>query len=212
MLIANKEVCKYFSKNRSNVFRIHDKPDLDKLKSFSMFLKNKNVKFDSSQKNLSKEINRVLGETSGDPDFDIINNMVLRSMSKAKYSTENIGHFGLGFKNYTHFTSPIRRYSDMLVHRELDKKREGIENLESICSNISKKEINAIKAEREYKNYLLLWMIRDKINEVCNGKITSVKEWGLYVRLNEFLCEGLVPISSLRKGGQFYFDEKKKEL
>ena len=212
MLIANKEVCKYFSKNRSTVFRIHDKPDLDKLKSFSLFLKNKNVKFDSSQKNLSKEINRVLGETSGDPDFDIINNMVLRSMSKAKYSTENIGHFGLGFKNYTHFTSPIRRYSDILVHRELDKKTEGIENLESICSNISKKEINAIKAEREYKNYLLLWMIRDKINEVCNGKITSVKEWGLYVKLNEFLCEGLVPISSLRKVGQFYFDEKKERI
>ena len=136
-------------------------------------------------------------------------------MSKAKYSTENIGHFGLAFKKYTHFTSPIRRYPDMLVHRELinalNKGKPHID-LEKKCIHNSKKEKNAIQAEREYRNYVLLWMIRKKENEVCEAVISSVKEWGAYVRLNEYLCEGLVHISKLKKMGAFYFDNKKETI
>ena len=134
-------------------------------------------------------------------------------MAKAKYSTDNIGHFGLGFKKYTHFTSPIRRYPDILVHRELNramKKRDDNIDLETKCIYSSKKEKNAIQAEREYKNYLLLWMIRNKENTICEGTISSIKEWCIYVSLNEYLCEGLIHISRLKKLGPFYFDQKKE--
>ena len=143
----------------------------------------------------------------------MMNKLILRSMAKAQYSTDNIGHFGLGFKKYTHFTSPIRRYPDILVHRELSRaiqKRGANIDLEARCISCSKKEKNAIQAEREYKNYLLLWMIRNKGGVTCKGTISSIKEWGMYVSLNEYLCEGLVHISRLKKLGPFYFDQKKE--
>tara|TARA_B100001029_G_C15050849_1_gene450613 strand:- start:173 stop:2230 length:2058 start_codon:yes stop_codon:yes gene_type:complete len=211
MLLANQEVCNYFSKNKAGVFRIHDKPDIEKLKSLTLVLKK--FKFNISAKNLSEEINNLLRKLKNSPNFLIMNKLILRSMAKAKYSTDNIGHFGLGFKKYTHFTSPIRRYPDILVHRELNraiKKRDDNIDLETKCIYSSKKEKNAIQAEREYKNYLLLWMIRNKENTICEGTVSSIKEWGIYVSLNEYLCEGLLHISRLKKLGPFYFDQKKE--
>ena len=215
MLLANQEVCKYFQKNKPAIFRVHDKPDFEKLKSLIFILKKINMKLDTSAKNLSKELNNILLNIEGLPNEALINQLILRCMSKAKYSTENIGHFGLAFKKYTHFTSPIRRYPDMLVHRELinalNKGKAHID-LEKKCIHNSKKEKNAIQAEREYRNYLLLWMIRNKEQERCEGTISSIKEWGMYVRLNEYLCEGLVHISKLKKMGPFYFDTKKETI
>jgi len=213
MLLANQEVCKYFSKNTAGVFRVHDKPDIEKLKSLIFILKKSNLKLDVSAKNLSKEINNLLSKLKSNPNFLMINKLILRSMAKAQYSTDNIGHFGLGFKKYTHFTSPIRRYPDILVHRELSKalkKKSANMDLENMCIYSSKKEKNATQAEREYKNYLLLWMIRNKENTICEGTISSIKEWGMYISLNDYFCEGLVHISRLKKLGPFYFDHKKE--
>ena len=213
MLLANQEVCKYFQKNKPSIFRVHDKPDLEKLKSLVFILKKLNLNLDTSEKNLSKKINSLLLNVTGQPNEGLINHLILRCMSKAKYSTENVGHFGLAFKKYTHFTSPIRRYPDILVHRELSNalhKKIGDMDLETKCTHSSKKEKNAIQAEREYRNYLLLWMIRGKENEICEGTITSIKEWGMYVKLNNYLCEGLVPMHKLKKTGPFYFDKKKE--
>ena len=215
MLLANQEVCKYFSKHNGGVFRVHDKPDLEKLKSLTFILKKLNSTLDVSSKNLSKEINKSLSGLQDSPNLLIINKLILRAMAKAKYSTDNIGHFGLGFKKYTHFTSPIRRYPDMLVHRELIKSINKIKSnndLENKCVYSSKKEKNAIQAEREYKNYLLLWMIRNKVNTICEGTISSIKEWGVYVSLNDYLCEGLVSMSRLKKLGPLYFDHKTETI
>ena len=212
MLLANKEVCKYFKKNNQAIYRVHDSPNIEKLKSLYLFLKKKNIHFNLSSKKLSNEINSIIQTCEEDPDFEMINQMVLRSMSKAKYTTENIGHFGLGFKRYSHFTSPIRRYSDMVTHRCLENIIKKDYDLEKSCIHISKKEKNAIQAERDYKNYLLLWMAKDKVNTVCKGKISSVKDWGLYVKLNEFLCEGLVSISSLKRSGRYYYDAQKEKI
>ena len=143
MLLSNKFVCKYFN-NNEGVYRVHDKPDLEKLKSLKIFLKNIDVEFSISENKLYKSINELLKKIDDNENKYLINQLVLQSMSKAEYSVKNIGHFGLGFKDYTHFTSPIRRYPDILVHRilndKLQKKKNNINNLNGLCLNSSKKK------------------------------------------------------------------------
>ena len=137
-------------------------------------------------------------------------------MSKAEYSVKNIGHFGLGFKDYTHFTSPIRRYPDILVHRilndKLQKKKNNINNLNGLCLNSSKKERLAIKAEREYLKFILLWLVKDKVGETSTATIISIKEWGIYAELDDYLCEGMISLKSLKREGNFYYCNKKNEM
>ena len=213
MLLSNKIVCKYFNKNEG-VYRVHDKPDLEKLKSLKIFLKNINIDFSINENKLYKSINELLKITNTNENKYLINQLILQSMSKAEYSDKNIGHFGLGFNVYTHFTSPIRRYPDILVHRilkdKLQKKKIKIDNLTGICANSSKRERLAIKAEREYLKFILLWLVKDKVGETTSATIISIKDWGVYAELDEYLCEGMISLKKLKKEGNFYYCNKKK--
>ena len=216
MLLANKYVCEYYSKKFKGIYRIHDFPDLEKLDYVKKFLTTKEISFDYNNKNLATKINGLLKKVKSENCKYLINQLVLNSMSKAEYSTKNIGHFGLGFEKYSHFTSPIRRYPDILAHRQLDciikKEKATTNNLEDLCKISSKKERNAIKAERDYMKFLLLWLIKDKKNITTYATITSIKEWGVYAELNEYLCEGLIQISSLKKSGNYYYNKNKNEI
>ena len=215
MLLSNKFVCKYFNKNEG-VYRVHDKPDLEKLKSLKMFLKNIDIDFSISENKLHKSINELLKKIDNNENKYLINQLVLQSMSKAEYSIKNIRHFGLGFEDYTHFTSPIRRYPDILVHRilndKLQKRKNNINNLSGLCLNSSKKERLAIKAEREYLKFILLWLVKDKVGETTPATIISIKDWGVYAELDNYLCEGMISLKRLKKEGNFYYCNKKNEM
>ena len=216
MLLANKYVCEYYNKKLKGIYRIHDYPDLEKLEYVKRFLTTMEISFNYNNKNLAKKINSLLKKVKTENCKDLINQLVLNSMSKAEYSTKNIGHFGLGFEKYSHFTSPIRRYPDLLAHRQLNciiKKEKAVTaNLEDLCKISSKKERNAVKAERDYMKFLLLWLIKDKKDTETQATITSVKEWGVYAELNEYFCEGLIPLFSLRKKGNYYYNNTKNEI
>ena len=205
MLLANKYVCEYYNKKFIGIYRIHDYPDMEKLEYVKKFLTTMEITFNYNNKNLASKINTLLTKVKSENCKYIINQLVLNSMSKAEYSTKNIGHFGLGFEKYSHFTSPIRRYPDLLAHRQLnyiiEKENAITTNLEDLCKISSKKERNAIKAERDYMKFLLLWLIKDKKGAETQATITAIKEWGVYAELNEYLCEGLIPLSSLKKSG-----------
>jgi len=209
MLLANQFVCKYFTREAGEVYRVHDQPDLEKLKSLSSFLKTINIKFNPSHKKIAQTINELLTKVNENENKYLINQLVLNSMAKAHYTTKNIGHFGLGFERYTHFTSPIRRYPDILVHRILNdvilNKIKPKGNLETTCVNASKKERFSIKAEREYLKFILLWLVKDQVGQIKKATITSIKEWGVYAELHDYLCEGMISISSLKSQGDFYF-------
>ncbi len=209
MLLANQFVCEYFTKKTGGVYRVHDQPDLEKLNSLSSFLKTINVNFNPSHKKTAQTINELLIKVNETENKHLINQLVLNSMAKAQYTTKNIGHFGLGFEKYSHFTSPIRRYPDVLVHRILNdvilNQHKAGEDLETICVNASKKERFAIKAEREYLKFILLWLVKDEVGQIKKATITSIKEWGIYAELHDHLCEGMISISSLKSLGNFYF-------
>ena len=149
-------------------------------------------------------------------ELHIIGPMVIRSMSKAIYSTENVGHYGLAFNYYSHFTSPIRRYADLLIHRILEARinnKEYNDNsaLEKQCKHISKTEKEAVEAERASTKYMQVVFLKDKIGETFLGKINGLTDWGFYVELNDNKCEGLVQINSL-PNDHYYFDNKQKKI
>ena len=152
MLLANKKVANQFVKHKNGLFRIHDYPDEQKIITRERIVKklgyNQNLR---NANNINNELNLLLKKTENAPEKNLIDTLVIRSMSKAKYSTKNIGHFGLSFEKYTHFTSPIRRYPDVLVHRELERillNQKKLENLEKLCLHCSFREEVATKAER----------------------------------------------------------------
>ncbi len=216
MLLANKYVAKAIGeqeKPKTFVYRIHDNPDPEKIRSFSTFIAKFGYRLpDPRKQNITKSLNNVLKKVEGKREQNLIETLAIRSMSKAIYSTENIGHYGLNFNFYSHFTSPIRRYPDVMVHRLLQEYFSGgksvdAEVYEEKCEHCSKRESLAANAERDSIKYKQVEFMQDKLGEIFEGTISGVTNWGMYVELTENKCEGMIPIRNL-EGDYYFFDEE----
>ena len=224
MLLANRTVAQVIGKvpkgkkAKSFVYRIHDVPDPEKLDNFNQFILRfgHKMKTSGSKADVAKSLNSILDKVQGRPEENLIETIAIRTMSKAIYSTNNVGHYGLAFEYYTHFTSPIRRYPDMLVHRLLERYLDGGKSvdqasLEDECKHSSDMEQIASNAERDSIKYKQVEFMSDKLGKVYDGVISGVTEWGLYVEINENKCEGMIPMREL--DDDFYeFDEKNYRL
>ena len=214
MLLANKTVAEYigYTKKTANpfIYRVHDKPDKDKISSLYNIVKKLGYSIDNKNpKNLSNSLNILLKNVKGKPEQKLIETLTVRTMQKAIYSTKNIGHYGLGFNYYSHFTSPIRRYPDLIVHRLLEN--NNINKLENICKHCSEMEKTATQAERDSIKYMQIKYLQNKIGKIYEGVISGVTEWGLYIEIIKNKCEGLVRVNSM-KDDHYIFDEKKYSL
>ena len=220
MLLANQTVAESVGKvpkgktKKTFVYRIHEQPDPERLENFSNFISRfgYKLKLTGSKTDMSKGINKLLDNVQGKPEENLVETLAIRSMQKARYTTENVGHYGLAIDYYTHFTSPIRRYPDMMVHRLLERYMEGGRSVnkskyEEYCDHCSEMEQVAANAERASVKYKQVEFMADKIGKVFDGVISGVTEWGLYVELIANKCEGLVPIRDLT-GEYFDYDEK----
>lgn len=218
MLLANKKVAEFIGKQKKTfVYRIHDEPNEDKLINLqtviSKFGYSINMK---SKQDISKSLNNLLNEVNGRKEQNLVDTLTIRSMSKAKYSTENIGHYGLAFDYYSHFTSPIRRYPDVMAHRLLHYYLEGgksvsAEVYEEKCEHSSNMEALAAQAERDSVKYMQVKYMQDHKDQEFLGVISGVTEWGIYVEIIENKCEGMVRIREI-KDDYYTFDEKQYAL
>ncbi|MBQ7041693.1 MAG: ribonuclease R [Muribaculaceae bacterium] len=220
MLLANKTVAQAIGKPADHkkpkafVYRVHDQPDPGKLSDLAALSRTfgYKVKNQGSPKDVNRSINRMLCDVKGKGEENLLSTLAIRSMAKAVYTTANIGHYGLGFDYYTHFTSPIRRYPDMMVHRLLDRYLNGgrsvnLNKLEDLCKHSSDMEQLAANAERSSIKYKQVEYLGDHLGEIYDGVISGVTEWGLYVELDDNKCEGLVPVRDL--ADDYYdFDER----
>ena len=219
MLLANNKVADFIEKKQNKrpfVYRIHDDPEEEKLTKLKHTVSSFGYSFNLSEKKISKEINSLLSACQGKREQNLIDTLTLRCMSKAKYTTKNIGHYGLAFKNYTHFTSPIRRYPDILVHRLLQRYLDGEaakseDLLEEACEHSSQREQLATKAERDSIKHMQMLFMEDKVDQEFNGIISGVTERGLYVELIENKCEGMIRVMDI-KGDYFHFDNDQHAL
>jgi len=216
MLLANKTVAKHIGFPKKNakpfVYRVHDLPDKERISTLNEIVKKFGHNIENNNpKILSKSLNYLLNKVKGEPEQQMVETLTIRSMAKAVYTTSNIGHYGLAFDYYSHFTSPIRRYPDLIVHRMLDqyinkKPKENID-LEKICKHCSEKEKIASQAERDSIKYMQVKFLKNKVGKVYEGVISGVTEWGLYVEITANKCEGLVKISSI-KNDHYIYNEK----
>lgn len=223
MLLANKKVAEVISKDAKKagvfVYRVHDLPTKEKTDDLVFFLQKLGHKVKTRNGIIpASEINRILESAIGSGEEDTIHRMIVRSMAKAIYSTKNIGHYGLAFKYYTHFTSPIRRYPDIVVHRllqdHLEKKHIGKEKLyeyEEISRRSSEQEKKAADAERASIKYKQAEYMSYRIGKIYDGIVSGVTEWGIYVEEKETKCEGLVKVRDLNDD-YYIFNEKHMEL
>jgi ribonuclease R len=224
MLLANKTIAEHIgrsagkAKSKTFVYRVHDSPNPDKIENLVKFVRRFGYKLKDKGTNqeISKGINSLLDDVQGKKEQNLIETVAIRTMAKAIYTTTNLGHYGLAFKYYTHFTSPIRRYPDMMVHRLLEKYLDGGRSVskkktEEICKHCSDRETLATQAERTSIKYKQVEFMSDKLGKDFDGVISGVTEWGLYIELNENMCEGMVPVRDLTDD-YYEFDEKTYSL
>ena len=219
MLLANRSVAEYVARQKKTfVYRVHDEPNQDKLENLRSFIHNFGYTLGptNSGKEISRELNGLFAAAKDKPEFNAIELLSLRTMAKARYDTENIGHYGLAFKYYTHFTSPIRRYPDMMVHRLLAKYLAGAESQKKDfydvqCKYCSEREVVAAEAERSSIKYKLVEFMQDKVGYEFEGHISGLTEWGMYVEIEPTKIEGMVALRDIRSD-YFEFDEERYRI
>ena len=226
MLLANRTVAESSGKRRENtkkaaktfVYRIHDQPDPQKLEALRQVVApfGYKLKTAGTKGAISRSLNALMDEAQGQREQKLIETVALRAMMKAKYSTHNIGHYGLAFDYYTHFTSPIRRFPDTMVHRLLTRYQDGGRSVnqnhyEELCEHASEMEQTAQNAERDSIKYKMVEFMGDKLGECFDGHISGIQSYGIYVEIDENHCEGLVPMHDLR-GDYYEFDEAHYQL
>ncbi len=223
MLLANQIVAKHIAvvpegEVKPFIYRVHDLPDRDKLIEFARFVKSLGFSFDVSAGNKPQQFQKLLDEVKGKEEEAVINDLAIRSLAKAVYSPKNIGHYGLGFKYYSHFTSPIRRYADLIVHRLLFNYIDGnkkpvlsLKKLDSVSTHISYCERNAVEAERLSVKLKQIEYLKNHIGDEFHAVVSGVTNFGLFVKITENLAEGLIKMRDL-EGDYYVYDEKKYAL
>ena len=219
MLLANRSVAEFVAKAKKTfVYRVHDEPNQEKIENLRNFISNFGYKMGptGNGKEISKELNTLFAAAKDTPEYNAIELLSLRTMAKARYDTDNLGHYGLAFKYYTHFTSPIRRYPDMMVHRLLEHYLEGgssapVDKYSKMCKYATEREIVAAEAERASIKYKLVEFMEDKVGFTFGGHVSGLTEWGMYVEVEPTMIEGMVALRDI-KSDFFEFDQDRYRI